>query len=176
MITQDGRGNFAASGGQTIAMRAGDLASQAVGTQEPKQAGDPCRSAMLFGGVTASLGIEMDGQVPIAEALQDVLASTDDRQELLIDRRPRLQRTHRPAFPTGGATDRSHPLLDGDGTVQRGQGLQVAVVDPWTDLRPALGIGHPFAEVAPLPGSLRIAFLRTVRFEAIGIVPRGLDP
>jgi membrane protease subunit (stomatin/prohibitin family) len=63
LIAQDSRGDFTALGGQPVTVCAGDLADQAMGTQQPQQTRDPRRSAMLFFVVTGGLGIKMSDQI-----------------------------------------------------------------------------------------------------------------
>jgi len=90
LIPQNGRGDFAAFRGQTVVMRARDLADQTLGAQEPQQTRDPGGSTTPFWKVVARLGIKMSHQIAIAESLQDLLAATDQRQKFLIHGRPRM--------------------------------------------------------------------------------------
>jgi hypothetical protein len=145
LITQNGRGDPTALWGQTVVMRARDLADQTMGAQEPQETRDPSGNATAFFQIAARLGIKMGHQIAIAKSLQDVLTPADDRQKVAIGFGPRMQGPEVPAFPTYGFADRSHQLLDREGTVQRGQGLQLTIIDALTNLGPALGIRHAFA-------------------------------
>ncbi len=87
----------------------------------------------------------MSNEIPITEALEEELASTDDGENLWIGIKPGTQSTHGSAFPVLGATDRSDRLLDRGFTVQRGQSFEIAVIDALADLGPTLTVGDPFA-------------------------------
>ena len=126
-------------------MGAGDLADDTVGSQQPKQTCDPCGNTTMFFNTTADLRIKMGHKVPIMKTLQDELASADQRQKLLIEIGPGVQRSHVPTLPARGSTDGGHQLFDGDLAVQRSQSLQVAIIDRLTDFGPSAGIGDPFA-------------------------------
>src|SRR5437870_3422952 len=145
-------------GGEGIAMSGIDLFGEAMSAKHAEQSGDfSGAAAFFFRGIGGGVPEEAP-EIAVTEAVDGEFAAIERLEELGIFRGPGAQSADAFVVVGRGLANATKQLAQRGGGIDRGQGVEVAVVGSLSDVSAAGNIADAFAHGAPGFRAVRIAF------------------
>jgi hypothetical protein len=171
----DSTGNNLPKGGQNVPKSMRYFTNHLMGSQHSQTVSYPSRKAFAHF-LIMLVWKQKVSKITVSKPFDLKFSPTNRFEQKSVFRRSRTQRSDPLTFPTGSPTYRTDYLSQRLVHLDRGQGIQIAMIRSLRDLGPMVQVGHPFPH--PLPGRRprRISFFRTIDPKIPRVVHRGLHP